>query len=103
MKKQPKKFDVIVENFRAGIMDHLGIGYAAMKALNPMIIYCAISGYGRTGPFADRAGYDPIAQAESGLMAISGEPDGAPTRCGVSIVDSMKFRSPVSSRKSFVS
>ena len=84
-----KKSDVIVENFRAGVMDQLGIGYAAMKALNPMIIYCAISGYGRTGPFADRAGYDPIAQAESGLMAISGEPDGMPTRCGVSIVDSM--------------
>ncbi len=83
------KFDVVVENFRTGVMDRLGIGYAVMKALNPRIIYCAISGYGRTGLFADRAGYDPIAQAESGLMAISGEPNGAPTRCGVSIVDSM--------------
>ena len=84
-----KKSDVIIENFRAGVMDRLGVGYAAMRGLNPMIIYCAISGYGRTGPFADRAGYDPIAQAESGLMAISGEPDGAPTRCGVSVVDTM--------------
>ena len=83
------KSDVVVENFRMGVMERLGIGYAVMKALNPRIIYCTISGYGRKGPFADRAGYDPIAQAESGLMAISGEPDGPPTRCGVSIVDSM--------------
>ena len=83
------KSDVVVENFRMGVMERLGIGYAVMKALNPRIIYCTISGYGRNGPFADRAGYDPIAQAESGLMAISGEPGGPPTRCGVSIVDSM--------------
>ena len=81
------KADVVTENFRAGVMERLGIGYEVMKAANPGIIYCAVSGYGRTGPYADRAGYDPIAQAESGLMSISGEPDGPPTRVGASVVD----------------
>jgi crotonobetainyl-CoA:carnitine CoA-transferase CaiB-like acyl-CoA transferase len=81
--------DVVMENFRAGVMERLGLGYEVMKKINPAIIYAAISGYGRDGPFADRAGYDPIAQAESGLMAITGEKDGPPVRCGVSIVDMM--------------
>ena len=84
-----KQADVVIENFKTGVMDRLGIGYASLKVCNPRIIYCSISGYGRQGPFANRSGYDPIAQAESGLMAISGEPGGVPTRCGVSIVDSM--------------
>ncbi len=81
------KADVVTENFRIGVMERLGVGYDVMKAVNPGIIYCAISGYGRSGPYADRAGYDPIAQAESGLMSISGEPDGEPTRVGASVVD----------------
>jgi len=81
------KADVVIENSRAGVMDRLGLGYAAMKAINPGIIYCAISGYGRTGPFAERAGYDPIMQAESGLMSMSGERDGPPVRVGISVVD----------------
>jgi len=79
--------DVVIENFRAGVMDRLGLGYDVLKALNSGLIYCAISGYGRTGPMAGRAGYDPIAQAESGLMSMCGEPDGAPTRVGISVVD----------------
>lgn len=81
------KADVVTENFRAGVMDRLGIGYDVMKEINPGIIYCAISGYGRSGPYADRSGYDPIAQAESGLMAITGEKDGPPIRVGASVVD----------------
>jgi len=81
------KVDVVTENFRTGVMDRLGLGYDAMKAINPGIIYCAVSGYGRSGPFADRAGYDPIAQAESGMMEMSGEPNGPPTRIGASVVD----------------
>ena len=81
------KADVVIENTRAGAMDRLGLGYEDMKAVNPSIIYCAVSGYGRTGPFAERAGYDPIAQAESGLMSMSGERDGPPVRIGISVVD----------------
>ena len=61
-----ERADVVVENFRTGVMDRLGIGYDILKEANPRLVYCAISGYGRTGPFAHRAGYDPIAQAESG-------------------------------------
>ena len=81
------KADVVTENFRAGVMDRLGLGYDVMKAINPGLIYCAISGYGRSGPYADRSGYDPIAQAEAGLMAITGEKDGPPIRVGASVVD----------------
>ena len=79
--------DVVIENSRAGAMDRLGLGYEDMKGVNAGIIYCAVSGYGRTGPFANRAGYDPIMQAESGLMSMSGESDGPPVRVGISIVD----------------
>ena len=82
-----ERADVVVENFRTGVMDRLGIGYDILKEANPRLVYCAISGYGRTGPFAHRAGYDPIAQAESGLMSMSGEPDGSPTRIGISVID----------------
>lgn len=79
--------DVVIENFRAGVMDRLGLGYETLKALNRGVVYCAVSGYGRSGAFADRAGYDPIAQAESGLMALTGEKDGPPMRSGTSLVD----------------
>jgi len=79
--------DVVLENFRPGVMDRFGLGYDVLSAINPGLIYCAVSGYGRSGPMKDRAGYDPIAQAESGIMAITGEPDGPATRVGVSIVD----------------
>ena len=82
-----KTADVVIENFRAGVMEKLGLGYEALKADNPGLVYCAISGYGRAGPFASRPGYDPIAQAESGLMSMCGEPDGPPTRVGISVID----------------
>jgi crotonobetainyl-CoA:carnitine CoA-transferase CaiB-like acyl-CoA transferase len=79
--------DIVVENFRAGTAHRLGIGYEDLKALNPRLIYCSISGYGQTGPEADRPGYDFIMQAESGLMSITGEADGGPLRVGVAITD----------------
>ncbi len=81
------KADVMVESFRTGALDRMGIGYEAVKAVNPSIIYCSISGYGRTGPLADKPGYDLIIQAYSGLMNLTGEPDGVPLRVGFSLVD----------------
>lgn len=81
------KADIVVENFRAGTMDRLGLGYDVLRKANPRLIYCAISGYGQTGPEADRPGYDFVMQAESGLMAITGQADGPPTRFGVAITD----------------
>ena len=79
--------DVVVENFRAGTVDRLGIGYEALRKINPRIVYCSISGYGQTGPEATRPGYDFIMQAESGLMSITGEADGPPNRLGVAFTD----------------
>lgn len=79
--------DVVVENFRAGTMDRLGIGYDDLRAINPGLVYCSISGYGQTGPERDRPGYDFIMQAESGLMSITGEVDGPPNRLGVAFTD----------------
>ena len=82
-----EKADVMVESFRAGALDRMGLGYDAVRAINPNIIYCSISGYGRTGPMADKPGYDLIIQAYSGLMNLTGEPDGSPLRVGFSLVD----------------
>lgn len=79
--------DVLVENFRLGAMERFGLGYAPLAAANPRLVYCSISGYGRTGPRAGEAGYDFSIQAESGLMAITGEPDGTPMKVGVAIAD----------------
>lgn len=82
-----RRADVIVENFRAGTVDRLGIGYEEIRKFNPGVVYCSISGYGQTGPERDRPGYDFIMQAESGLMAITGEKDGPPCRLGVAFTD----------------
>ena len=79
--------DVVIENFRAGTMDGLGLGYEALAADHPGLIYLAITGFGRTGPYRDRAGLDLILQAESGLMSVTGEPDGRPVKIGVPAVD----------------
>lgn len=79
--------DVLVENFKKGGLDRFGLGYAQLHERNPRLIYCSISGYGRTGPRADEPGYDFAIQAESGLMAITGEPEGAPMKHGVAITD----------------
>lgn len=79
--------DVLVENFRPGTLDGLGFGYGAVHALNPRLIYCSISGFGQTGPYAQRPGYDLIAQAEGGVMSLTGEPDAAPIKVGLSFAD----------------
>jgi len=79
--------DVLVENFRPGTAARLGLGYEDVAAVNPRIVYASISGYGQTGPDALRPGYDAIAQARSGLMSVTGEPDGPPVRVGVSATD----------------
>src|SRR6476661_5383718 len=74
LKRMVAGADVLTENYRKGTMEKLGMGYAALKGLNPRLIYCSISGYGRTGPYAEKGGYDLIAQGMSGLMSITGEP-----------------------------
>ena len=78
---------VLVENFRPGTLEKQGLGYEALKALNPGLIYCSISGYGSTGPYASRPGYDFVAQAESGIMSVTGEIEGEPMRVGVPVGD----------------
>jgi formyl-CoA transferase len=79
--------DAVVENFRTGALDELGLGYDNLKAANPGLVYCSISGYGRTGPHAKRPGYDFVIQAEGGMMGITGPEEGPPYRVGVPIVD----------------
>jgi len=79
--------DVLVENFRPGTLDRLGLGYAQLSALNPRLIFASVSGYGQTGPRRDLAGYDPVLQAEAGLMDITGHADGPPSRVGVAMTD----------------
>ena len=79
--------DVVMENFRPGVMDRLGLGYAALSAVNPKLIYCAISGFGQTGPSSGEAGYDGKIQAMSGIMAITGHAEMGPTRAGFAVCD----------------
>lgn len=79
--------DVLVENFYAGTMDEWGLGYESLRALNPRLIYCAVTGYGQTGPYSHRPGYDFIVQAQGGIMSVTGPEEGPPMKVGVSIVD----------------
>jgi len=79
--------DVLIENFRTGAMEGFGLGYEALARLNPRLVYCSISAFGRTGPRRDEPGYEALMQAFSGIMSITGEPDGPPVRCGVSFLD----------------
>ena len=81
--------DIVVENFRTGALEKFGLDAATLTALHPGLIYCSISGYGRTGLRADEAGYDFVIQAESGMMAITGQPDGEPMKLGVAFIDVM--------------
>jgi len=81
------KSDVLVENFRTGVLDEMGLGYEQLRSVNPRLVYCSISGYGRTGPFANRPGYDFIIQAEGGFMGITGPEEGPPYRVGVPVID----------------
>jgi len=82
-----KRSDVLLENFKPGTLAKLGLDYEALRPENPRLIYCAVSGFGRTGPYADRGGFDVIAQAVGGLMGITGEPDGPPVKVGVAMTD----------------
>ena len=82
-----RRADVLLENYRRGALDRLGLGFDALHAINPALIYCSISGYGRTGPAADKGGFDLIAQGASGLMSITGEPGGAPVKVGSPVTD----------------
>src|SRR3546814_19855387 len=74
---------VLIENNRPGVMDRLGLGYASMRELNPRLVYCSISAYGQSGPRSQEGGFDLTLQAMSGLMSVTGEPHGAPVKCGV--------------------
>ena len=87
VKRLVAKADIVVENFRADVMERQGLGYADLAAINPGLIYCSITGYGHSSPNKMMAGYDPIAQAESGMMWMTGEADGLPLRTGVSYAD----------------
>jgi CoA:oxalate CoA-transferase len=79
--------DVLVENFRPGVMDRLGLGWEAAAAINPRLVYCSISGFGHTGPWRERPAYDAVVQGMSGIMSVTGAPDGPPVKPGVPIAD----------------
>jgi len=82
-----KKADILIENYKVGGLAKYGLDYETLSHVNPALIYCSITGFGQTGPYAHRAGYDYIIQGMSGFMSITGEPDGAPQRAGVAITD----------------
>ncbi|KAI8366456.1 CoA-transferase family III domain-containing protein [Choanephora cucurbitarum] len=82
-----KHCDVLVENYLPGKLDQMGLGYKELSEINPRLIYASITGYGQTGPYAKRPGYDVIIEAEAGLMHITGEPEGTPVKVGVAITD----------------
>ena len=82
-----ERCDVVLENYRVGALERLGLGYEVARACNPRIIYCSVSGFGQDGPYRDRAALDLILQAESGMISVTGEEGGHGVRCGVSIAD----------------
>lgn len=81
--------DVLVENYRPGVMKRFGLDYESLKERFPRLVYLSVSAYGQSGPMWDRPGFDPVLQAESGMMSLTGEPDGAPMRHALSLVDTM--------------
>ena len=87
LKQLVGRADVLVENFRTGTMESFGLGYEVLQPINPRLIYCAVSVFGRSGPYKDKAGYEALMQAFSGVMSLTGEPEGPPLRCGVSFLD----------------
>ena len=89
LKKLVASADVLVENFRPGVMDRLGLGYETLKAVNPALVYCAISGFGQTGPRRKDPAYDQIVQGVSGVMSITGAPETAPYRVGYPLADTV--------------
>lgn len=87
LERMVARADVLTENYRRGTMERLGLGYDSLSRINPGLIYCAVSGYGRDGPYADKGGFDLIAQGFAGLMSITGEPDRPPVKPGNSVAD----------------
>ena len=87
VKRMVKDSDVFVQNFRPGSLERMGLGYEQLKEINPALVYCTISGFGTTGPYARRAGFDLVTQGMSGLMSINGHPGGPPAKIGVPITD----------------
>ncbi|HEX4779540.1 MAG TPA: CoA transferase, partial [Usitatibacter sp.] len=87
LKRLVRDADVLTENYRRGTLEKLGVGYDTLSKINPGLIYCAVSGYGRDGPFADKGGFDLIAQGFAGLMSITGEPGRPPVKPGNSVAD----------------
>ena len=87
VKRLAKTADVFVQNYRPGVAERLGLGWDALSRVNPRLVYCAVSGFGGTGPYAPRGGYDLIAQGMSGVMSVTGDEDGAPAKSGVPLSD----------------
>src|SRR4030088_357534 len=87
VKKLAARSDVLLENFKVGGLKKFGLDYASLAAENPRLIYCSVTGFGQTGPYAARAGYDLMAQGMGGFMSLTGTPDSEPTRGGVPIAD----------------
>ncbi|MEM1161697.1 MAG: CoA transferase [Pseudomonadota bacterium] len=87
--KLAAEVDIVAENFRPGVMDRLGMGYEALSAINPRLIYCAMTGFGQDGPFKDAPSYDGRIQATSGVMSITGHEDSVPTRAGFAVCDAL--------------
>src|SRR5205807_933930 len=87
VKKLAARSDVLIENFKVGGLKKFGLDYASVSAQCPQLIYCSVTGFGQTGPYASRAGYDLMAQGMGGFMSLTGHPDGEPTRAGVPVSD----------------
>ncbi len=87
LKQLVSKADVIIENFRPGVLKRLGLGYEALKPINPQLVYCSISGYGQQGPYAEKGAFDVTVQGMSGLMSVTGEEGRPPVKCGVPVAD----------------
>lgn len=85
--KLARDADILIENYRPGALRRLGLGYEVLKEVNPRLVYTSISGFGQTGPWADRPGFDLMAQAMSGVMSVTGYPDGPPVKAGVPVAD----------------
>ena len=87
IRQMARDSDIVVENFKVGGLTQYGLDYASLKAVNPRLIYCSVTGFGQQGPYAGRAGYDLMVQAMSGMMSITGTAEGGPTRVGVALID----------------
>jgi hypothetical protein len=95
--------DVVLENYKVGTLDRYGLGYSQLRDIHPGLIYCAITGFGQTGPYAHRAGYDFMIQGLGGLMSVTGRPDeepgGGPQKVGVALIDSGGIACPYRNRR----